>query len=236
MKILNGIAAALAAFSLIVILLVTAAEAAIYLDFRFYEKEYRKYGVLEELEMEMEDVMHVTREMMAYLHDRREDLKVETTVAGSQREFFNDREKAHMVDVKRIFDTAVMMRRVAVGLFLIALGVLLSCKGNWKKLIPKCYMAETALFLMGAGVIAFLFTRDFGQYFIKFHELFFSNDLWLLDPETDLMIRMLPEGFFADFAARIGIFAGAALLAMFAVSFIIFRIAKRMEEDLQIFA
>ena len=30
----------------------------------------------------------------------------------------------------------------------------------------------------------------------NFHKLFFNNDLWLLDYETDLMIRILPEEFF----------------------------------------
>ena len=46
---------------------------------------------------------------------------------------------------------------------------------------------------------------DFNKYFLLFHEMFFSNDLWLLNPETDLLIRMLPEGFFLDMVVRIGI-------------------------------
>ena len=46
---------------------------------------------------------------------------------------------------------------------------------------------------------------DFTKYFTIFHEIFFDNDLWLLDPSTDLLIRMLPEGFFMDMVIRIGI-------------------------------
>ena len=40
---------------------------------------------------------------MAYLRGNREDLVVDTVVAGKPREFFNDREKAHMVDVQNLF-------------------------------------------------------------------------------------------------------------------------------------
>ena len=51
----------------------------------------------------MDDVMDVTEEMMAYLRGDREDLVVWTTVNGEKQEFFNDREKAHMVDVQNLF-------------------------------------------------------------------------------------------------------------------------------------
>ena len=56
-----------------------------------------------------------------------------------------------------------------------------------------------------AGIFAgALFLSDFNKYFTLFHEIFFTNDLWLLDPRTDLLIRMLPEGFFFDMVVRIG--------------------------------
>ena len=45
---------------------------------------------------------------------------------------------------------------------------------------------------------------DFNAVFTLFHEIFFDNDLWLFDPATDYMIRMLPEGLFYDFVIRIG--------------------------------
>ena len=90
-----GIAAAAAA---VVILLITAFEAAMYLDFSYYQKEYDKYNVLEDLDMEMEDVMYVTEEMMAYLRGDRKNLEVKTVIAGEEGMFFNEREKLHMED------------------------------------------------------------------------------------------------------------------------------------------
>ena len=88
---------------------------------------------------------------------------------------------------------------------------------------------------MATGILAYLMTRNFNKYFVIFHEIFFDNDLWQFNPETDLMIRMLPEGLFADFAARIGIFAGAAAAVFFIVSFILYKVAKRKEEDVNLY-
>ena len=53
--------------------------------------------------------------------------------------------------------------------------------------------------------------------FTLFHEIFFTNDLWLFDPATDYMIRMLPEGFFYDMVMRIGAWFVGGLVLLFAV-------------------
>ena len=59
----------LAMFLLILALLITSFQLAIYGDpqYGFYEKEYEKYQVTRSLDMEMGDVMEVTDHMMAYL-------------------------------------------------------------------------------------------------------------------------------------------------------------------------
>lgn len=72
----------------------------------------------------------------------------------------------------------------------------------------KALIGGAALFLGLAGLLALVCALDFNRAFIAFHHLFFTNDLWLLDPATDLMIRLLPETFFAQVAGR------AALLAL----------------------
>lgn len=235
MKILHRSFAFLAALSMLIVLLITAAEAAIYIDFGFYEKEYKKYHVLKELPMEMEDVMHVTKEMMSYLHGQRDDLNVETTVDGVKQEFFNDREKAHMVDVKNLFTAAIIIRYVAAGILIVSILALLLMKAKLWKLISKFYMIEFVCLLAFLGVVGVLFATNFNKYFVKFHEIFFNNDLWILDPETDLMICMLPEGFFADFAARIGIFAGVTISLFFIISLVSYKRIKRKEEDRRLY-
>ena len=205
MKILQRGLATIISITAIVILLITAFEIGAYSDYGWYQKAYEKYDVLDDLEMKMPDVMHVTEEMMAYLRGNREDLVVDTIVNGEEQEFFNDREKAHMVDVRNLFVGGLWIRRIALVLFLLSVVVMIKTKVEWKRLLPKSFLIGLGVFIgitTGAG---FLFMSDFNKYFTIFHEIFFDNDLWLLDPRTDLLIRMLPEGFFLDMVVRIGV-------------------------------
>lgn len=212
-----GIAASIA---MIIILLITSFEIAAYSDYSWFEKEYLKYEVLDDLEMEIEDVMHVTYEMMDYLRGDRVDLVVDTVVAGEEREFFNDREKAHMVDVQNLFLGGMDLRLGAAVVFTATLVILIFIKAEWKKILPKSFLIGVGGFLAAAGFLAALIASDFNKYFTIFHEIFFDNDLWILDPDTDLLIRMLPEGFFFDMVTRIGVVFIISLTILLLISIV----------------
>ncbi len=220
MKTLQRTFGIVASIAVIVILLISAFEIGAYSDYGWYEKEYAKYEVLDDLEMEMEDAMYVTEEMMTYLRGNRADLVVDTVVNGEEREFFNDREKAHMVDVQNLFIGGLWMRRIALLIFALAVVAMIKMKVDWKRLLPKSFLIGLGAFIgitAGAGL---LFMSDFNKYFTMFHEIFFDNDLWLLHPRTDLLIRMLPEGFFMDMVVRIGIIFLILLLLGVVISII----------------
>ena len=42
---------------------------------------------------------------------------------------------------------------------------------------------------------------DFESFFTAFHHVAFTNGLWLLNPSTDLLIRLMPTAFFMEYAA-----------------------------------
>lgn len=76
------------AFWLIIAFLITSVEAVAYWTPGYYEKEYTKYQVLNDLpEMTMDDLLDVTDQMMAFLRGKREDLHVYTTMAGNTGNF-----------------------------------------------------------------------------------------------------------------------------------------------------
>ena len=106
------------AFWLIIAFLITSVEAVAYWTPGYYEKEYTKYQVLNDLpEMTMDDLLDVTDQMMAFLRGKREDLHVYTTMGGEYREFFNDREIAHMEDVQGLFIGGLWLRRIGIRYF-----------------------------------------------------------------------------------------------------------------------
>ena len=43
---------------------------------------------------------------------------------------------------------------------------------------------------------------DFDGLFVTFHRVAFSNEGWLLDPRTDLLIRLMPTNFFVALGIR----------------------------------
>ena len=223
MKGLQRLLGILAGIAMLIILLISSFEISAYSDFAWYEKEYAKYNVLDDLEMQMSDVMQVTKEMMSYLRGNRADLVVETNVNGEEREFFNDREKAHMVDVKNLFVGGLWLRRAAILALAIAVVLLIRTKADWKRLLSKSFLITIGSFVgitLAAGV---LFMTDFHRYFMIFHEIFFTNDLWLLDPDTDLLIRMLPEGFFLDMVKRIGLIFLILMVIVLVISVLILK-------------
>lgn len=129
----------------------------------------------------------------------------EDTVYGTGRQVFNQREIAHMVDVAALFD---LLRRVLWALAALALGLALTAQwlgggAAWGRALTVGTLVWIAL----AGALALVCALDFSRAFIAFHHLFFTNDLWLMDPHTDLMIRLLPEGFFSAVAGRVALLA-----------------------------
>ncbi|MFT4106689.1 MAG: TIGR01906 family membrane protein [Lacrimispora sp.] len=189
---------------LMVVLLFTSIEAAVYWIPGFFEKEYAKYNVTQDVSMTMEDLLDVTDEMMAYLRGDREDLHVETTMGGVRREFFNEREIAHMEDVKELFLGGLAIRRGCLIAMAVCLTGLFLLKAPVRKVLPRSVLAGTGAFFAASAAVAGIISTDFTRYFILFHHMFFNNDLWILDPATDMLINIVPEGFFRDTVFLIG--------------------------------
>lgn len=74
--------------------------------------------------------------------------------------------------------------------------------------------------LVALLLFSIIVALNFHAAWFKFHEIFFSNDLWLMDPEKDLMIQMLPEPFFFGMVKRIGLTVLAGMIGLSGLYFI----------------
>lgn len=228
-KLSYGIAI-IGSIALIAVLFLSSFQIVLYSNISFYEKEYSKYEVLDDVIMKMDDVLYVTQEMMDYLIDKRDNLNIDTIVDGKEREFFNQREKLHMADVKRLFLGGLFFRRICCGIILGVILLLVLLKSDLKRILPRAFQIATALVAVVTGVAAYYISNHFNLVFVQFHHIFFNNDLWLLNPETDLMINILPEGFFFDTVKSIGITFGI-LLGIFLCLSIIFDVINKRRND-----
>lgn len=214
MSVLPMAASALAMLLLILAMLLTVFWAVIYGDseYRFYEKEYEKYKVTESLGMKLGDVMEVTDYMMDYLIGEEEELSIVTDVDGQIQDFFNEQDRLHMADVRNLFLGGLKLRNLCAAAAVLLIAGLIAAKADWKRLLPRAYFWAVGILLVVTALLAAAFSVDFTRCFTIFHEIFFTNDLWMFNPSEDYMIRMLPEGFFFDMAVRIGLtFVGVLL-------------------------
>ena len=226
MKKLHWAAGIILAFSIIAAALISSFEIAMYSDFGVYQREYEKYDVLSDLDMTMDDVMHVTHEMMAYLRGEGDTLSVITTVEGEEQDFFNEQDRFHMAEVRDLFIGGLNIRLGACIAAVICILFLIVTKADLKRVIPRSYQAALGISALAVLVLGIACAVDFNAVFVQFHHIFFDNDLWIFDPAEDYMIRMLPEGLFYDFVMRIGGFFLVMLAALFLLSILPAAVSK----------
>ena len=73
---------------------------------------------------------------------------------------------------------------------------------NTFRVIAKSYFIYSVSILISALILLAL---SFRWIFYFFHIISFNNNLWILDPRTDYLIKIFEEVFFMDAAILIGI-------------------------------
>lgn len=157
-------------------------------------------------------------------------------VDGVEQDAFNAREIQHMEDCARLFDLLRTVRWVVL-VALIFLWVIQIVMGRrtkdggflvWIWIGSLILIVPLAIFGVWAAI-------DFNSAFNFFHRLLFTNDLWLLNPETDLLIRICPSSMFAGMGLRIGLRSAVILLGMpvllSAIEWISNRVRKRKTNE-----
>lgn len=212
----------LISISLPFVLLLTDVEAVAF-DLDFYEKKYEEYDITEVTGIEMKNLMTVTSEMLDYLKGKRENLIIFAQVNNKTEQVFEEREILHMVDVKDLFSKGYIIRNT----MLIALIISLACLALFnRKAIGKAFIIASLWPTVIMAILGLLMYIDFNKYFNYFHRIFFTNDLWLLDPNTDILIQMLPLEFFSSMAYRILLFFIAELLLFLIAGIVLKRRSK----------
>jgi len=199
MKVLYYSLGILFSVALFFVLLFTSMEVIVY-NMNYFESNYEKRDIMSDTDMSLDDLMRVTVKMMDYLKDKEDNLDMQAMIDGQIEEVFGEREKLHMEDVKGLFMKAIWIRNISV-VYILAIVIFGAFKN--KKMLATILGTVKFVFigmLALAGGVGYLFYTDFDKYFIIFHEIFFDNDLWQLNPRTDILINMVPIEFFFETA------------------------------------
>lgn len=217
---LTGITAALACLMVVLSAVGALCGAAVTIatDEYFYGRMSR--SAVEDT-LDLGDLVNVTKPMTDYIglsldeHYAFADemaafMRGETDVQPS---VLNEKEQTHMLDVRALVNLA---QTASKGLMGVAAGLAVviawtGAKGKRRGVLLGAALGVLLLATAAAGAYLLLNAQGFEALFVRFHEIFFTNDLWLMDPQTDILIRMMPQLLFER--------AGMALVRQAAGSF-----------------
>jgi len=191
------------------IVLITAIEFASF-DKNFFMNQVKENNVVKNTGIAEADMESVVDEILSYLRGTRTDfdIKAHLTEKGitssAPVSIFNEQEMVHMDDVRALLNMTLTIRNIALLIFFIASVYLLK---NSKTALIKGLFYGSAIALVIILTIGGIFTFNFDGTFTLFHQLFFFNDLWLMDPNTDLLIWIVPGPFFFNLIARMVLYA-----------------------------
>ena len=166
----------------------------------YFVNKYEEYEISKSTGIVIDDLEGITDKLLNYLKDKTDNLEIEKEINGSKRQVFNEKEILHMIDVKDLFIKGKIIRNISMILIIISI-LYLGIKN--KKDLGQAFIMSSALSILSMVTLFLLMYTNFNKYFTYFHEIFFTNDLWLLNPETDVLIQMLPLEFFYSIATKI---------------------------------
>lgn len=118
----------------------------------------------------------------------------------------------HFVEVKRIFTVFYYLLPITFVMLLISI-IYKKKRKDYKYLFKS---AIICIFLPITVIVSMLV--NFDDFFIIFHKMFFRNDFWLFDRETDPIINILPDTYFmhcAFFIAGVIIIGSISLIIIY---------------------
>lgn len=141
-----------------------------------------------------------------YLEGKTDVAQVKDPETGAVVNAFSEKENAHLRDVRGIVAFLKLARYVGGGLVLGALGLLFVLNVKGRSVLPadaaRGFALSALVLLLFASALTVWGVVNFDGLFVTFHKLIFRNDLWLLNPNSDVLMALMPLPFFTWYAGE----------------------------------
>ncbi len=147
-----------------------------------------------------------------YFSGKADTPQVTVTKTEGEADAYSEKELAHLADVKKLLSHLSVVRYILLVISAAFAGLLtwLYLKRSPKDEKERDQWVRVTVWpgvLIGVGITVLLFLAlgawayfNFDGLFITLHKLLFDNDLWLLNPQTDLLIQLMPTRLFVNLA------------------------------------
>ena len=164
-----------------------------------YKYGFQKYDVSQTTGLAEVELETAAAGLISYFNSEDEDITLTVVKDDEPFELFNEREIAHLRDVKDLIGLDYRVLLVTLIYAMGYAGISLLWQRNWRRLargvVGGSGITLALMLALGVGILL-----GFDQLFWQFHVISFANELWQLDPAKDYLIMLFPRDFWYDAA------------------------------------
>lgn len=163
-------------------------------NLNFYKNFYQKENLAPKIGTTYEELIKNTTNLLDYLNHK----------AILNLDWYTDKDILHMQDVRTLYSLSYKTMIFFIVVFTIStILLIILCKKRTIFYITNTFNKVLLTFIIVIGILSCIISYNFTSFWIKFHQLLFSNDLWLLSPDESNLIQMVPEEFFISLITTI---------------------------------
>ena len=156
-------------------------------DENSYKQQFRENNIYTKYNESY--VNNISSNLINYFKDK-EELK----------DYYTYRERIHLEDVKKLINNALKLFYIIFIALLIIFSYLIQKKDY--KILSRILKYGGILNLIIYFIIFIISLINFKKFFIKFHQILFTNDYWILNP-TDILVNVFTQEFFISILRKI---------------------------------
>lgn len=181
-------------------------------NLNFYKNFYQKENLAPKIGTTYEELIKNTTNLLDYLNHK----------AMLNLDWYTDKDILHMQDVRTLYSLSYKTMIFFIVVFTIStILLIILCKKKTVFYITNTFNKVLLAFIIVIGILSCIISYNFTSFWIKFHQLLFSNDLWLLSPDESNLIQMVPEEFFISLITTIILHIFILFISLFILNTIV---------------
>ena len=194
-------------------------------DAEFYKEKFSEY----EVQNDVPNAVSLNEKIINFITGKNNDVPNE----------FNDREKQHLRDVRKVVGISTIVLYVFIILFvalLIVSALILKMNNHIINFVGKVLVFGGFLTIILAGLLFFFISSDFSAAFESFHTLLFKKETYVFDPAKEMIVRLYPERIFMDLGIGIskGVIISSTAIILLGL-FLLFKSKSKKNKKRKIF-
>ena len=188
-------------------------------NLNFYKNFYQKENLAPKIGTTYDELIQNTTNLLDYLNHK----------TMLNLDWYTNKDILHMQDVRTLYSLSYKTMIFFIVVFTIStILLIILCKKRTIFYITNTFNKVLLAFIIVIGILSCIISYNFTSFWIKFHQLLFSNDLWLLSPDESNLIQMVPEEFFISLITTIISHIFILFISLFILNTIV---KKRMKNN-----